>query len=301
MGKRVVVCGATGNQGKAVVSALLASQQWEVVALTRSTEGAAAGELRRAGARVVRADLLDRASLVEAFRGAYGVFGVTQPWSADYKKCDVASEVRQGRNIIDACLECGIEHLVLSTVMLLFDYQRGQISHVDSKLDIEAYAREKQVPMTIVRPASFMDNIGLPFFPVKRGSVRGFVAGDAKVPYVACADIGVLVAAALSRPAEVLGKEVRALGDLVSGADLAAALSKLRRGERFKYKAVPAIVLRLFAREFHQMRREFESYGRPPALSRYQPVLEETRKFCPEPPTIDAFLARRGYASKALS
>jgi uncharacterized protein YbjT (DUF2867 family) len=105
MKERVVVCGATGQQGGAVVRALLESGRWDVIALSRSPGRKSAVELERAGVRVVQGDLLDRSSLTAAFRGAYGVFGVTQPWSPDYKTCDVESEVRQGRNVVDATRE----------------------------------------------------------------------------------------------------------------------------------------------------------------------------------------------------
>ncbi|MCK6533788.1 MAG: NmrA family NAD(P)-binding protein [Polyangiaceae bacterium] len=156
---RIAVCGATGNQGRAVVRSLLASGRWEVVALSRSPEGEAAQELARAGARVVRADLADRASLIAAFTGARGVFGVTQPWSPDYKHCDVRGEVSQGKNIVGACLEAGVDHLVLSTVLQLGDQAKTNVPHVDSKLEVESHARAQSVPLTVLRPASFMDNM----------------------------------------------------------------------------------------------------------------------------------------------
>jgi uncharacterized protein YbjT (DUF2867 family) len=79
---------------------------------------------------------------------------------------------------------------------------------VDGKVELEGYARAANVPMTIIRPAQFMDNIGSRFFPVKRGRVRGFVAGDAKVLYIACADIGALVSVAFRRRDEFVGTEI---------------------------------------------------------------------------------------------
>ncbi|MCC6668028.1 MAG: NmrA/HSCARG family protein [Polyangiaceae bacterium] len=297
---RIAVCGATGNQGRAVVRSLLASGRWEVVALTRSPEGEAARDLARAGARLVRADLLDRASLVGAFRGARGVFGVTQPWSPDYKHCDVRGEVRQGKNIVDACVEAGVEHLVLSTVLQLGDQKKTNVPHVDSKLEVESHARAQPVPLTVLRPASFMDNIGSAFFPVRRGRVRGFVDADAKVPYIACSDIGALAAVALSAPSDLVGKTVNAVGDLASGEDLVAALGKLRGGERFRYTAPPAFLMRLFAREFFTMRRAFEKYGRPPYPGLYADAMAETLRWVPDVTTLEKFLEREGYASKAL-
>jgi uncharacterized protein YbjT (DUF2867 family) len=284
----IVVCGATGNQGRAVLRQLLARRREEVVAMTRAPESARAVEAARAGARVVRGDLLDRESLRNAFRSARAVFGVTQPWSPDYKRCDVAAEIRQGRNLIDACVEAGVEHLVLSTVLLL-EAAPTRVPHVDSKVEIEKHAHEARVPLTIVRPASFMDNIGTRFFPVKRGRVRGFVARDAKVPYIACADIGALVSVAFDRPDDFRGKEINALGDFVSGDELAAILSRIQ-GAPFRYTAPPAFLMWLFAREFYTMRRGFERYGRPPYPPEASAYLEETRRIWPETMTVEQFL-----------
>lgn len=296
----IVVCGATGSQGGATVTSLLASGKWKVSALTRSPECAVAADLGRRGVAVVHADLLDKESLVAAFRDVHGVFGVTQPWSPDYKKCDIISEVRQGRNIVDACIEAGVKHLVLTTVMNLGRERMG-VRHFDSKIDIEDYARARDVPLTIIRPASFMDNVGMSFFPIRQGWIKGFVAEDAKVPYIACADIGALAACAFEHRDELIGKEINALSELVSGQDLADTLSKLRNGEPFRYKAPPAFVLWLFAREFYQLRRVFEKSGRSPHPKEYADAIEETRRLCPNWTSMERHLEQRGYATSALA
>lgn len=95
--KIIAVCGATGTQGGGVVRDLLADGTFAIRALTRNPEGASAqgkhpcaavnpgclsdcmGDiaLKKQGVEVVKADLEDTASLTEAFKGAYGVFGIT--------------------------------------------------------------------------------------------------------------------------------------------------------------------------------------------------------------------------------
>ena len=65
---RVLVCGATGRQGGAVSRALLA-HGFEVLALTRSPQSAAADELEGLGARVVVGDLSQAASLRPIMKG----------------------------------------------------------------------------------------------------------------------------------------------------------------------------------------------------------------------------------------
>jgi hypothetical protein len=143
--------------------------------------------------------------------------------------------------------------------------------------------------MTVLRPAQFMDNIGTRFFPVKPGHVRGFVAGDAKVPYIACTDIGALVSIAFTRPREFAGTTINAVGDFVSGLDLADILTQLH-GQRFRYSAPPAWLMWVFAREFYTMRRLFEHYGRPPYPPEVAIYVDDTRRLWPQVMTMERFL-----------
>jgi hypothetical protein len=130
--------------------------------------------------------------------------------------------------------------------------------------------------------------------------VRGFVAGDAKVPFVACADIGVLASVAFARRSELIGKNIPAVGDLVTGHEIAETLGRLR-GERFRYVAAPGVLMWLFAREFYTMRRAFEKLGRPPVPKLYGEAIGETRRLCPEVTTMEKFLRQAGYETKTLA
>ena len=80
--KTIVVCGATGKQGGAVVDALLhrGVQQLAVRAMVRNDKSAKAEALERKGVEVVAANYDDTASLQKAFSGAYGAFCVTDYW-----------------------------------------------------------------------------------------------------------------------------------------------------------------------------------------------------------------------------
>jgi uncharacterized protein YbjT (DUF2867 family) len=93
--KKIVVFGATGSQGGAVVKALLLSGTWEVAAVTRYPASAAAAALQVTGADIIRADLLSQADVAAAVKGAYGVFAVTQPWSGEKSRYDLVEELRQ--------------------------------------------------------------------------------------------------------------------------------------------------------------------------------------------------------------
>jgi uncharacterized protein YbjT (DUF2867 family) len=102
MSKILVIIGATGKQGGSVVKSLLAdsdaSSQFKIRGVTRDVSKPAAQALTKQGVEMVSADLDDKASLVKAFEGAYGVFAVTDYWA----KMDKEVEIQQGKNLADA-------------------------------------------------------------------------------------------------------------------------------------------------------------------------------------------------------
>lgn len=293
------VCGATGNQGGAVVQSLLNSQKWNVIAVSRNPNGEPSQALRSKKVEVKKADLQDQASLIQAFKNAYGVFGVTQPFSPHNKKMDNAAGIEKGRSIMDACLQAGVKHLVLSTMLHCGTGKTG-IPYVDSKVEIEEYATKSGVPYTFLRPVSFMENIGGRQLLLKKGVVRGFVDGDVKMAYVSCIDIGVFAAIAFEYPDKYVGKAVSLVGDFVSGEELCQILSKLRSGEHFKYKAVPKLFMRIFAKEFYQMRIAFEKVGRPPYSKELIDAISNCRSMYPKMMTFEDYLKFRGYDTKSL-
>src|SRR5262245_24692747 len=143
-----VVCGATGNQGGSVVNALLRRGRFRVRALVRDPGKAAA--LAGRGVELAAGNLSDAESLARAFSGAAGVFGMTQPWSSDYRKADVEKEIGQGRSLVEAASRTGV-NLVLSSV-LLADLNPTGIPHVDSKIEIEKIAQKLGRRLVILGP-----------------------------------------------------------------------------------------------------------------------------------------------------
>jgi hypothetical protein len=146
----IVICGATGKQGGAALNSLSGSPHWRLVALTRNPDGKQAQALKSRGVAVRRADFQDKESLVQAFAGAYGVYGVTTPLTPK-GKIDTQMEWEQGRNIADACARNNIQHLVLSTVLYINEAQKA-VPYVNSKQEIERYVAQDKIPYTIIRP-----------------------------------------------------------------------------------------------------------------------------------------------------
>lgn len=288
--QKIVVCGATGNQGGAVARFLVAHGSYEVIGLSRNLSSPASLGLKALGIKMILGDPMDGASLEKCFEDATAVFGVTQPWSSDYKKCDVKKELKQAENIIGACKTAGVKHLVMSSILNPWGAKTGA-PHVDSKLMIEQMVENSTLPYTIIRLPQFMDNIGSQFFPVKGNKIKGFIAAAAKVPYIACKDIGPAVLEILTHPGDFLFRKVSLIGDFISGNELADALSELRGGVPCSYVAVPKIVLSLFAREFYHMRTMFERMGYSPYPAEIVDVLTNSRSAT----TFKSYLQERGY------
>ena len=91
--RTIVICGATGQQGGAVLDALLRGGESHLVALSRDPDAQRANAIRQRGVEVRQADLRERDALSGAFTGAYGVYGVTTPMTPK-GKLDVEAETR---------------------------------------------------------------------------------------------------------------------------------------------------------------------------------------------------------------
>src|SRR6516165_7467601 len=94
--RTVLITGATGRQGGAVIRHMLA-KGWKLRALTRKPDSAASRELADGGIEVVAGDMEESGTLGPALRGAYGVFSVQDFWAVGATR-----EVQQGKNLADA-------------------------------------------------------------------------------------------------------------------------------------------------------------------------------------------------------
>src|SRR5688572_6772720 len=101
----VAVFGATGGSGGAAMRHLLAAG-FDVRAVTRDPNSAAARELAGLGAVPVAGDLDDRASLREAMLGADAIYFAGPSLQ---NRWDIGQAV-QGINAVDAAIEVGVPH-----------------------------------------------------------------------------------------------------------------------------------------------------------------------------------------------
>ena len=295
--RTIVLCGATGRLGGAVLNALHQSGKWNIIALSRNVNGAKARITKKKGVEVVSADHIDKESLLKAFKGAYGVFGVTMPVNQK-GKIDTGIELEQGKNIIEACAETNIKHLILSTVIVHKEGHESTLGYVKSKAMLEKYADEKGVPNTIMRPATFFDEIGGEFMPIKKGVYTGMLDADAKMLHIACRDFGKIAAIMFDQPEKWIGKKQNLAGDFISGNEMVALLNDLYPMIKFKYHVPPLSLMYLFAREWIPLRQHLEKWGRPPYPAIIEQTLKETREILPETMNTEDYLHYSGWDVK---
>lgn len=278
--KLIAVVGATGQQGGATARHLLA-QGWRVRGLTRDPESQNAQALAAAGAEVVRADMDERASLDHALRGAYGVFSVQNFWSPGV---GVDGEVRQGKAVADAVKSAGVRHLVYTSVGGA-ERQTG-ISHFDSKWQIEQHIRALGLPVTVLRPVFFMENLASPMMGPRDGVLAMAIKPTTRLQMIAVDDIGAFTALAFARPAEFIGQALEIAGDALTMPEATAALSRAT-GQPIRFVELPLEQVRSFSAETADMMAWFNDHG-------YRADIAALRRLHPGLMTFDAWLNKKG-------
>ncbi|KAM5536537.1 hypothetical protein V8D89_009814 [Ganoderma adspersum] len=161
MVKLIAVCGATGNQGGSVARLLLQHpDEYRTRVLTRNPQSPASQELARLGAEVVKADLTIRSDVHAALRDCWGVFGVTNFYDSTITD-DPGSEEQQGKNLVDAALENGVQCFVWSTLPSSRHISGGRfVSRIyEGKYHVDDYIRERGLPATFLYTGNFYENM----------------------------------------------------------------------------------------------------------------------------------------------
>jgi uncharacterized protein YbjT (DUF2867 family) len=253
--KIVLVTGATGRQGGAVIRQML-PKGWKLRALTRNVGSVAARVLADQGVEVVRGDMEDVASLAPALRGAYGVYSVQDFWTVGAKR-----EVQQGKNLADAAKKAGVEHFVYSSVGGA--ERNSGIDHWESKWEIEKHIRKLGLPGTMIRPVAFMENYYVDQVEIAllKGKLMDPIRADKPYQTIAADDIGGFIALAFERPTEFIGAELEIAGSELTNVQAADVFSRVL-GKRVKFQKLPMPMVRLvLGKEFYQMFRWFNHAG----------------------------------------
>jgi len=230
----IVVFGATGKSGGGMIDAILADGTFQARAVTRYPDIGPAKALAQRGVEVVKANLSDLATIAKTMEGAYGVFGVTDFWSA------FMEEEQQGKDMVDAAKAAGVKHFVWNT---LDHSEQWATPHYETKARVNDYLIASGVPRTSLYTSWFAENIKSPFFfPIKRDASGTIVMDvgyktDAKIPVIAASDIGAWALVAFKNPREWIGKDMKVATEWITPREIGKLISE-ETGEKVDIKEV---------------------------------------------------------------
>ncbi len=257
--KIIAVTGATGAQGGGLARAILAdaSAPFGVRAITRKPDSDKARQLAAQGATIVAGDADDLDSLKKAFDGAHGAFLVTNFW----EHFSPERETTQATNLARAARAAGIAHAVWSTLedtrtfVPLSDprmptlQEKYKVPHFDSKGEADAAFTREGVPTTFLLTSFYWENL-IHFGMAPKPGPDGVLAftlptGDRKLPGIGVEDIGRFAYGLFKSGQEFIGKRVGVAGEHLTGAEMAAAMTKAF-GREVRHNAVSPDVYRGF-------------------------------------------------------
>ena len=257
--KIIAVVGATGAQGGGLVRAIVEDKSGPFVAraITRNAGSEKAKELAALGVEVVTGDADDEKSMVNAFRGAYGAFCVTNFW----EHMSPEREIAQATAMAKAAKAAGIQHAIWSTLedsrkfIPLHDdrmptlHGKWKVPHFDAKGEADQAFIDAGVPTTLLLTSFYWDNLIYFGMGPRKGEdgKLGLVLpmGKRKLPGIAAADIGAAAYGIFKAGREYIGKTVGISGEHLTGAEMAAQLSNVL-GKEVHHVDVPWAVYRTF-------------------------------------------------------
>ncbi|MGO1389677.1 NmrA/HSCARG family protein [Brachybacterium alimentarium] len=276
----IAVYGATGQQGGAVLDALLAKDA-TVRALVRDPASDRAQVIAQRGVELVQADADEPASLVPALDGVQALFFMTTP-PGGVQTEDTEGETQQGIALADAAKQAGVPHVVYSSVGGA-ERETG-VPHFESKRRVEEHLESLGVPTALVRPAFFMENL-LGMSPsLENGEIVVRLPLPDAVPLqmIAVKDIGAVAATALLEPQSIPDGAIEIAGDELTGSQIAATYAK-HTGMPARYEALPLSVLD----DSYDMQAMFRWFADSAA---YQADLAQVRALIPELLDLPAWL-----------
>jgi len=219
---RVLVMGATGQVGGAVINHLKNDSSIEVVAAARNPSKAGA-----LGVPVVHLDLDDIETFAPALSNVDRLFMATG-YTVDM--------LRQSKDLVNHAGRAGVK-LIVHLGACGDDDTR--VAHYGWHQFIERYIESSRIAFVHLRPEIFMQNLlgygGERY--VNGGVIRHYV-GDARLSWVDCEDVAAVASECLVNPARHIGKTYRLGYDAKTYQDIAQIMTEVL-GMSFRYEARP--------------------------------------------------------------
>ncbi|KAJ5661819.1 uncharacterized protein N7477_009435 [Penicillium maclennaniae] len=212
---KVFVCGATGNQGGALIPNIL-DHHIEVHAISRDLESASAKSLLARGVSLAEGDYDNEVSLEKSMTGCTTLF-----LNLNFNYTKPQEELEQAQRILYLAKRLGIQQVIYTSAMATTDPTR--LTYWDPNSLVAMWV--------ILRPGNFMTNFLNPVVRMYQGLVETNTfttafARDTILPMVDPDDIGKFAAAAILDPARFNQKEIEIASQMMGVEDVMRDLSE---------------------------------------------------------------------------
>ncbi|RKK88075.1 hypothetical protein BFJ68_g13744 [Fusarium oxysporum] len=223
MSRTILISGATGKQGGAVLDRLVKrNADVEILAVSRNPNSPSAQKLlkKSSNIKLVQGDLSDATTI---FKNAsevtkqpiWGVFSVQSPMGQGD-----GAEVAQGKGLVDAALDAGVKFFVYTSVDRHGEdslHNPTQVPHFITKHEIEKHLISRttgtDMQWFIIRPVAFMENLTDNFLGRSFVTAWKLVVKNKPLQLVTVTDVGVAGAQAFLKPEKYAGRAVSLAGD----------------------------------------------------------------------------------------
>lgn len=223
---KILVTGATGGLGKAVVENLLKTERPDQLTVL-ARDPAKAADLQAQGVTVKQGDYNDYASLVAAFAGIDKLFLVSSN--------DIPNRVAQHTNALNAAKEAGVKHVVYTSFQRKTEDGSSAAWFIaEAHLATEKLLKESGLAYTILRNALYFEVLPLFMGPVLETNTLYLPAGEGKCAYASRADMAAAGAAVLTGTGHENQSYELSTNEALSFGDIANILSDLS-GKKIQY------------------------------------------------------------------
>lgn len=292
--RNLVVTGATGKQGGALVQALLSqpSQPFTIYAVTRNTASTSAQRLsKQTNVKLIQGDFDEPAAIFRQVDSPWGLFAMTNLMAGE------VVEEKQGKALIAAAADAGVRHIVFTATerggQTKSDREPTYVPHFRSKYhverDIVRHAEQSggQLTWTFLRPVAFFENLAPGFFGKAFVSMWRGNGGDRPLQQIATVDIGKIAADAFlnADSEEYRNKAISIAGDELSPNDAARIFKEVTGEEIPSTYGFVGGLLKLASKDMRLMLKWFaeEDFGVDvEAVRRRYPFMKDFRGWLEE-------------------
>ncbi|KAH6680599.1 hypothetical protein B0J14DRAFT_470952 [Halenospora varia] len=229
--KNILITGGTGQQGSALINALLSqsssnTQPLKIFALTRNYNSPSAMELAAKDVILINGnttqpeEIFAQVSLQQI--QIHTIFLMTLPG---------ANEREQAVSLITLAADRGVEHIIYSSVdrggpvLSESGVNSTGIPHFGIKMEIERHLKEVcegtggKMNWTILQPTSFMENLN-PSLIGRIATTSLSQVGTTRISLISTKDIGRVAALAVLSPEKFAGRAISLTGEVMAFAGM---------------------------------------------------------------------------------